>query len=359
MRYLTACLGVFLTLVTHASAVIIANGDGAGNTTAPADDPGFANVGIRGSGSAVYLGDGWVLTAAHVGAGWTWFNGVDYNAVPNSAVQLPNPPGQAFTPDTDLLMYQISGTPNLPSVTIASDPPTVGSQVTMIGNGRDRVAQEAYWTSSWISSSTPSTYAGYIWAATNDVRWGTNVISSVGVPEGIGVNSETAFATQFTGNTLYDAQGSPGDSGGAVFHQDGSGQWTLTGIMFTVNYLVGQPEGTSVVGDTTYSADLSIYRSEIYHTMAIPGDANFDGVVNGLDLSIITSEWKEKGTGANDPAGDVNHDGVVNGMDVAMVMSNWTGLQSSAGSASAVPESSTVILVAIATLALLAFRRCR
>ena len=116
MRSITACLGISLALATHASAVIIVSGDGSGNTTAPADDPGFANVGIRGSGSAVYLGDGWALTAAHVGAGWTWFNGIDYNAVPNSAVQLANPPGQGFTPGTDLLMYQIQGQPNLPAI---------------------------------------------------------------------------------------------------------------------------------------------------------------------------------------------------------------------------------------------------
>ena len=80
----------------------------------------------------------------------------------------------------------------------------------MAGNGRDRDASESYWTSSWTASSTPSTYAGYIWAATQSTRWGTNVISSVGVPEGVGLNSETAFATQFTGNTQYDAQGSSG-----------------------------------------------------------------------------------------------------------------------------------------------------
>src|SRR5580704_15894094 len=58
---------------------IVAGGDGTQNTTPPADDPGFANVGIRGSGSGIYLGNGWVLTAAHVGAGWVWFNGVEYN----------------------------------------------------------------------------------------------------------------------------------------------------------------------------------------------------------------------------------------------------------------------------------------
>jgi hypothetical protein len=299
----------------------------------------------------------WVLTAAHVGAGWTWFNGIDYNAVPNSAVQLANPPGQGFTPGTDLLMYQIQGQPNLPAISIGSDAPAVGWQVTMVGNGRDRNPCEAYWTSSWLPASSPSPYAGYIWADTNNVRWGTNVISSVGIPEGVGVNSETAFATQFTGHAPYDAQGAPGDSGGAVFHQDASGHWTLAGIMFAVNDLLGQPMGTSVFGDTTYSADLSIYRSEIYHTMALPGDVNFDGVVNGLDLSLVASEWGAKGSGASDPPGDANHDGVVNGLDIALLMGNWSNMQSSGGSLAAVPEPSALILAMLCTVALLIYRR--
>src|SRR5580698_7856406 len=107
MRYLFACGGLlFIPLSMPASsarAVLIATGDGTGNTTAPADDPGFANVGILASGSAIYLGDGWVLTAAHVydnpdGAPTqTWLNGSFYNNVVSSAVQLTNPDGAGFT----------------------------------------------------------------------------------------------------------------------------------------------------------------------------------------------------------------------------------------------------------------------
>ena len=361
MQYLAACLGISLALVTHASAVIIATGDGSGNTTAPADDPGFANVGIRGGGTGVYLGDGWVLTAAHVGAGSIWLNGVDYSAVAGSAVQLPNPPGQAFTAYSDLVLYQIQGSPNLPSILIGSSRPADGWQVTMVGNGRDRDTQEAYWTSSWYASSTPSTYGGYVWDGINDIRWGTNVITGTGIPEGIGANSETAFQTTFAaGGTSYEAQGAPGDSGGAVFHEDSSGHWTLAGIMFAVNNLIGQPMGTSVFGDVTYSADLSIYRSEIYHTMALPGDANFDGVVNGLDLSLIASEWGQKGSGANDPPGDVNHDGIVNGLDEALVLSHWSAQTQGLGGsrATAAPEPASAVLALAGLAALLGARRC-
>ena len=253
----------------RAALSIVAGGDGSQNTTPPADDPGFANVGIRGSGSDIYLGNGWVLTATHVVAGGTWLNNTWYDEVPNSAVQLTNPTGVAYTPNTDLTLFQVNGRPNLPSLSIESASPATGWNVIMIGNGRNRNPSEAYWTSSWLAASSPSPYAGYIWAATNNIRWGTNVISTVGVTEGVGANSETAFSTQFTGNTPSDAQGSSGDSGGGVFHKDANGQWQLAGVMFAINNLIGQPLGISVFGDVTYSADLSVYRSEILNIIGV------------------------------------------------------------------------------------------
>ena len=275
---------------------IVAGGDGTQNTTAPADDPGFANVGIRGTGSGIYLGNGWVLTAAHVGAGWVWFGNTLYNAVANSTVQLTNPANQGYTTNTDLVLYQIDGRPNLPSLSIESASPAVNWNVIMIGNGRDRNASEAFWTSSWMAASSASPYAGYIWAATQNMRWGTNVISSVGIPEGVGVNSETAFATTFTGNTQYDAQGSSGDSGGAVFHKDASGQWELAGVMFAINNLIGQPLGTSVFGDTTFSADLSIYRNQILSVIGAPhhapsGTSNTVTTPQGTPYTFATADF--------------------------------------------------------------------
>ena len=335
---------------------IVAGGTGDGNTTPPQDDPGFANVGIRGSGSAVYLGDGWVLTATHVGAGATLFNNTWYNPVANSAVQLANPPGNGYSATTDLTLYQIDGRPNLPSVLIGSAPPAVGWQVTMIGNGRDRLPSQAFWTSSWAPAASPAPYAGYIWAATQNIRWGTNVVSTVGIPSGVGANSETAFATQFTGNTQYDAQGTPGDSGGGVFHKDAAGNWNLAGLMFSTSSLSGQPWGISVYGNSTYSADLSVYRSQIYHTLALPGDPNFDGIVNNQDLGLIASHWMETGN----IQGDTNGDHIVNAQDIAIVASNWFQTSGGgAGSGAALPEPSTLILAALGGLALLARRRWR
>ena len=205
----------FEALEERIALTIVAGGDGSQNTTAPADDPGFANIGIRGSGSAVYLGDGWVLTATHVGAGVTYLDSdgvlTAYNAVPNSAINLVNPTGAGYTQYSDLTLYQIDGRPDLPSISIGSVAPSVGWSVVMIGNGRDREPSEVYWTSTWQPSATPSTYAGYLWdTSMQDIRWGTNVISSVNMMEGVDTDSETAFGTTFTANVANEGTGSWG-----------------------------------------------------------------------------------------------------------------------------------------------------
>jgi len=339
-----------------------------GNTTAPTDDPGFANIGIANSGSAVYLGNGWVLTAAHVYNGSsgppvdTWFGNVAYKTVPGSAVQLTNPAGVGYTPYTDLEMYKLTTLPPLRSLSITDTAPAAGWQVTMIGNGRDRSNQQtAYWNSSWQGTSTPSTYAGELWATTQHIRWGTNVIDIAQVPEGVGSDSQMAFMTSFSQwGTPYEAQGAPGDSGGGVFHKDATtGLWYLAGIMFGTSGLPMQPWGTSVFGNSTWSADLYPYRTQIYQTMAILGDVNYDGIVNGQDIAIVASNWLKTGSGTGTTPGDVNRDGIVNGQDMAIVASNWTNMAAGYAESQAVPEPSSLLLAvfAVATACCITARR--
>ncbi|HEY4312940.1 MAG TPA: dockerin type I domain-containing protein [Pirellulales bacterium] len=376
MRYIAVCGLSLISLLAplhNVRAVVISTGNGTGNTTAPANDPGFANVGILASGSAIYLGGGWVLTAAHV---WdnpdgaptqTWLNGTFYNNVVSSAVQLTNPDGAGFTPDTDLEMYRLASNPSLPSLSISSTAPQAGWNVTMIGNGRERTNdQVGFWTSSWQPSSTPSKYAGEIWNNSQDIRWGTNVIDGPSMARAAGVNSEMAFTTTFNQNgTAFEAQGTPGDSGGAVFHQNPLGQWQLAGVMFSTTSMPGQPFGLSVFGDTTISADLSVYRDEINQIMAtstttaaapIPGDVNGDGVVNIQDIAAITNHWLQTAVNGVDPVGDVNQDGIVNSQDLAYmasIMHDASGM-----TMSGVPEPASYALALSALLGLLGLRRC-
>jgi hypothetical protein len=366
MRYLAICLGLLLP-ASQAGAVLIGTGTGQGNTTPPANDFGFYNVGIFGSGSAVYLGNGWVLTAAHVydGSSGTptqaWFDNTFYPVVPNSGVQLTNPAGVAGTTYTDLEMFKLSTMPPLPTLTITPTAPAVGWQVTMAGNGRDRANnQTAYWTPTWQPSSTPTALAGDTWGTMQDLRWGTNVIDQTGATQGVNGNYEVAFMTSFSARgTSYEAQGTPGDSGGGVFHKDPTtGAWSLAGIMFSTTSLAGQPFGISVFGDTTWSADLYYYRTQIYKTMAIPGDVNFDGIVNSQDLALVISNWLKTGKGANAPVGDANHDGIVNSQDLAIISS----IASSSGggnNVAGVPEPASLLLTLIATACLFIAARRR
>ena len=49
------------------------------------------------------------------------------------------------------------------------------------------------------------------------------------------------------------------------------------------------------------------------------GDANIDGHVNYLDLSILSASWQS----TTDLRADFNHDGVVNFLDLSIMASNW------------------------------------
>jgi sugar lactone lactonase YvrE len=77
----------------------------------------------------------------------------------------------------------------------------------------------------------------------------------------------------------------------------------------------------------------------------LPGDVNFDGIVNAQDIGVIASHWLQTGTGASDPLGDANLDGIVNAQDLALVASHW--LQTSGASGTAVPEPGTILLFSI------------
>jgi len=239
-------IALFAAVPGH--AVIITTGDGTGNTTAPADDPGWANVGTLTTGfTVIYLGNGWVLTAAHVGAGDVILAGQTYSAISGSAQQLVNPDS---TP-ADLLLFRINGQPPLPYLTIAWAPPTTTEVATLIGNGVNRGA-----ATSWMGID------GFLWGSGNTLRWGTAEISQTGVnvtTDGTTQTFQTLFAN---GGTPFPAQAAVGDSGGAAFVKV-SGTWMLAGVLIAVDEYEGQPGGTSLFGTHTYAGDLSYYRSQI------------------------------------------------------------------------------------------------
>jgi len=256
-----------------APAVIIQTTTGTGNTTAPPDDPGWSAVGFLGIGTGVYVGDGWVLTAAHVGAGPITLAGTTYQPAAGSSVRLTNGGGAGLSAETDLVMYRLTTIPTgIAGVPIAAATPALGTPVTMIGAGRDRQPGLTEWSVNtavdpwiWTEVTAGGNAAGYKATSTRSLRWGTNALSGTGEWISYGLGDVKSIVTTFDDlRGTAEAQASYGDSGGGVFAKRGSA-WELAGLMVVVDGYSGQPDpgSTAVFGDVTYSVDLSYYRPQI------------------------------------------------------------------------------------------------
>jgi hypothetical protein len=84
--------------------------------------------------------------------------------------------------------------------------------------------------------------------------------------------------------------------------------------------------------------------------VGLTGDVNHDGIVNGQDLALVSSNWLSTGSGVT---GDVNGDGIVNGQDLALVSSNWLETAGGSSAASAVPEPTSAALFAFGAASLI------
>ena len=111
---------------------------------------------------------------------------------------------------------------------------------------------------------------------------------------------------------------------------------------------------TRVTGDPT-GAQVVLIGQIVAIRALFPGDVDQNGVVNGLDISQIASNWLS--IGAPGIPGDADYNGVVNGLDIGLISSNWLTGGGSGTDAAPVPEPSTCILAALGGFALLAWRR--
>src|SRR5262249_28786984 len=148
--------------------VLIDSGDGTANTSAPPGVSGWDNVGSCNGLNCVYLGYGWVLTAAHVGTGPATFGTRTYPDLPGSSVAIPNPGPTPATP-ADLLLFRIQPYPHdLPALAIPTTSALVGAAVRLIGRGLSRGA-----ATQWQGID------GWSWDGAAPKRWGTNEIGAV------------------------------------------------------------------------------------------------------------------------------------------------------------------------------------
>jgi hypothetical protein len=271
-----ALLGMAIALAlawgAPAAAVVITSGDGAGNTTAPPDDPGWDNVVNLNGLTGVYLGNGWVLTANHVGARNMVVDSDVYEPVSGSEVQLQTDVSNA----ADLLLFQILRDPGLPGVEIAASAPLPGTEVVMIGRGRNRGAG---------TSACYPVRQGWLWETAKTMRWGTNAVERNGINLSISGTLTRAFSTEFDESlqTEHEAQAATGDSGGAIFLENGEA-WELAGIMTAISNWGACNDGAALYGNLTYAGDLSFYLDQIDDITSVP--ACDDGIDQDGDALV-------------------------------------------------------------------------
>ncbi|MCH8132765.1 MAG: trypsin-like serine protease [Myxococcales bacterium] len=245
-------LSLFLLVVPLPAVALVVDGSSAETRRAPKDDPGWASVGQRGISSAVYLRDGWVITAAHAGTGDVIFSDTTHTPVPGTTVQLSGSGGAS----PDLMMFRITPTPDLPELRMNHKPMRFGTRVVMIGFGKG-TGQAFEWDG----------IPGYRWSPDVAKRWGTNRVFAARQLVSIRGLKTWCFQMDFSRHgTAHEAQAAFGDSGGAVFVKQND-RWKLTGVILHVGKTPDQPGATSIYGNITNAADLSFYRSQIIKTI--------------------------------------------------------------------------------------------
>ena len=82
--------------------------------------------------------------------------------------------------------------------------------------------------------------------------------------------------------------------------------------------------------------------------LAIPGDANGDGLVDVADLGVVGANFDSTQAMLED--GDFTGDGSVDVADLGVVGANWTAAQSTGNASALVPEPATLSLLAMSLL---------
>ena len=333
-------IAAIATASTHAA--IVGPGDGTQNTTAPigiptvADTPAFDNIGRYRVGSAIYLGNRWMISAEHVHGGidtdpitFTEGGTQYFQETPGFQLRYPGPGGGT----TDLALFRLSADPGLPQLQIGATP-TAGTPIVMAGYGRNRATDPTRWnanTNPWSVVQNGGNQLGYLYGPGTTKRWATNVIQALGQNGSVTTEVDTESylgKAVVIGADFTRTQGTPfegilanGDSGGGAFANN-----RLIGMPVYLDVFENQPAQTAVYGNLSYFANLASYADQIATITGLnpstAGDANLDGLVNTSDFEILRQNF---GQSAGWTKGDFNIDGLIDFADFQILERNFTG----------------------------------
>lgn len=208
--------------------------------------PFWKNVGQIDRSTGIYMGNGYVLTAAHVGPG-------TFRTGDGKAYRPASGPAQYFKnfdeSQADLCLFRIeakSGDPvlQLPGIPLTTMAPKKGTPLVLIGGGAGQESSGRH----------------FAWSDDYRVRWGVNAIEKI-----YSVTMPTSRFASFGYGTKFargngSCQAAPGDSGGAAFHFNPSAKrWELAGVIVAVDSHFGAAQ----YGNQTYIADPALFRKQM------------------------------------------------------------------------------------------------
>lgn len=254
-------------------------------------------------GSGTYLGDGWVLTAAHVADGTDYLGGGNINWEFTVAGQTYTADEFVVHPDWASSEGDLTAGVDIALVQLTSDPIGVTPAVVY-----DEFDEDQYTATLVGYGSTGTGVSGYAANSSGEKRAGENTIDAFGGDRQVRGYSDTIAFTDFDepGSRSNNQLGSgtpldleymtaPGDSGGGLFI-DVDGVAYLAGV--TSFGLAFDGHVDSDYGDLGGYVRTSMFIDWIESVTGIvagqaalflEGDYNFDGVVDAADYSL----WRD------------------------------------------------------------------
>ncbi len=221
--------------------------------------PFASHIGKIGMGSGVYLGDGYVLTSAHVGCyPFVAQDGTIYRPDYKTWQILEQSGGIK----ADLAIFRIkiedpdSSLAMLSSIPLASRQPQKDDMVVLIGSGLVQDANPV----AMKSSEKILAVLGYRIEGRRGAIGGLNTVSEImSKPIPTKAFQTNCYVTSFDRDG-FEAQAVDGDSGGASFiYNRGRDRWELAGCIIAVS----QADGFVPFGSRTYLANLARYAEQL------------------------------------------------------------------------------------------------
>jgi hypothetical protein len=228
--------------------------------------PYWDHVGMVGMGSGVYLGDGYVLTSAHVGCyPFRAHDGSYYEPDYKSWQILKNADGSK----SDLAVFSVSFEKSsrlakLGHLPIGSEESRGNRPVLLMGTGFTQNEQPA----TFSSGGKVLAVLSYQVQPQRSMAWGINRASqAIEQPVATGKDLSTrCFTTRFE-RTNFAGQAADGDSGGAAFSYNRElARWELVGCIIAVS----QQRSVVTFGSSTYLGDLRSYASQLPGAVGLP-----------------------------------------------------------------------------------------